>query len=96
MERRVEQGGTRRRMSGTLLGVLVLQALAFALGAWKGYGFGELIGGPPLGLAHGIKLLRPVPQGESLSWDDVAVDTSTDAYKLRREMERLFAPTVVG
>jgi predicted homoserine dehydrogenase-like protein len=47
-------------------------------------------GGLPLGLAHGIKLLRPVKQGQALSWDDVAVDTSTDAYKLRRAMERLF------
>jgi len=50
------------------------------------------IGGLPLGLAHGIRLLRPVKQGESLSWDDVAVDTGTEAYKLRREMEALFAP----
>ena len=31
-------------------------------------------------------------QGQSLCWDDVAVDTGTDAYKLRREMEALFAP----
>ena len=50
------------------------------------------MGGLPLGLAHGIKLLRPVKQGQSLSWDDVAVDTATDAYRLRREMEALFAP----
>ena len=49
-------------------------------------------GGLPLGLAHGIKLLRPVKQGQALSWDDVAVDTATDAYRLRREMEALFAP----
>jgi predicted homoserine dehydrogenase-like protein len=50
------------------------------------------LGGLPLGLAHGIKLLRPVKQGQSLCWDDVAVDTGTDAYKLRHEMETLFAP----
>jgi predicted homoserine dehydrogenase-like protein len=50
------------------------------------------IGGLPLGLAHGIKLLRPVKQGQALSWVDVAVDTATDAYRLRREMEALFAP----
>ncbi len=49
-------------------------------------------GGLPLGLAHGIKLLRPAKQGQVLSWDDVAVDAATDAYKLRREMEALFAP----
>jgi predicted homoserine dehydrogenase-like protein len=49
------------------------------------------IGGLPLGLAHGIKLLRPVQQGQCLSWDDVAVDTATDAYKLRHQMEQLFS-----
>jgi len=49
-------------------------------------------GGLPLGLAHGIRLLRPVKQGQSLCWDDVAVDTGTRAYRLRREMEHLFSP----
>ena len=48
-------------------------------------------GGLPLGLAHNIKLLRPVRQGQSLCWDDVAIDTSTRAYQLRREMENHFA-----
>ena len=37
-----------------------------------------------------MKVVRPVKQGQSLSWDDVAIDTGTDAYRLRREMERLF------
>lgn len=50
------------------------------------------LGGLPLGLAHGIKVVRPVSQGQSLSWDDVDVDTSTPAYAVRREMEALFAP----
>ncbi len=49
-------------------------------------------GGLPLGLAHDVKVLRPVKQGESLTWDDVAVDTRTEAYRLRRAMEDLFAP----
>ena len=49
-------------------------------------------GGLPLGLAHQVKLLRPVKQGQCLSWADVAIDTGTDAYRLRREMETLFAP----
>ena len=49
------------------------------------------LGGLPLGLAHGIKLLRPVRQGQSLTWADVAVDTGTRAYQLRREMEDMFA-----
>ncbi len=49
------------------------------------------MGGLPLGLAHDVKLVRPVKQGQSLTWDDVAMDTGTRAYALRREMERLFA-----
>lgn len=48
------------------------------------------LGGLPLGLAHGVKVVRPVRKGQSLSWDDVAVDTSTSAYAVRREMETLF------
>ena len=47
-------------------------------------------GGLPLGLAHNVKLLRPVKKGQSLCWDDVAMDTTTPAWKLRREMETLF------
>jgi predicted homoserine dehydrogenase-like protein len=49
------------------------------------------LGGLPLGLAHDIKVIRPVRQGQSLSWADVAIDTSTRAYQLRREMESHFA-----
>ena len=45
------------------------------------------MGGVPLGLAHGVKVVRPVAKGQSLSWDDVAMDTNTHAYKIRREME---------
>ena len=51
------------------------------------------MGGVPLGLAHGVKVLRPVAKGQSLTWDDVAMDTSTHAYKIRREME---ASAVLG
>ena len=50
------------------------------------------MGGVPLGLAHDVKVLRPVKKGQSLVWDDVAIDTSTDAYKVRRAMEDSFAP----
>ena len=53
------------------------------------------IGGLPLGLAHGVKVVRPVKKGQSLSWSDVAMDTATRAYKLRREMETAFAPPVL-
>ena len=51
------------------------------------------MGGLPLGLAHGVKLLRPVKQGQSLCWADVAMDTSTSAYRSRRAMEQMFAPS---
>ncbi len=48
------------------------------------------MGGLPLGLAHDVKLLRPVKKGQSLSWSDVAMDSSTHAYRIRREMETQF------
>ncbi len=48
------------------------------------------MGGLPLGLAHDIKLIRAVKKGQSLCWDDVAVDTSTHAYKIRQELEAKF------
>ena len=49
------------------------------------------IGGLPLGLAHNLKLLRTVKEGQSLSWADVAIDATTHAYRTRKEMEALFA-----
>lgn len=48
------------------------------------------MGGVPLGLAHDVKLVRPVKKGQSLTWADVAMDTSTHAYKVRRELESQF------
>jgi predicted homoserine dehydrogenase-like protein len=49
-------------------------------------------GGLPLGLAHDVRVVRPVKQGQSLCWDDVAIDTTTRAFQLRREMEAVFSP----
>ncbi len=49
------------------------------------------MGGLPLGLAHQVKLVRAVKKGQSLTWADVAMDTSTKAYAVRREMETIFA-----
>ncbi len=54
------------------------------------------IGGLPLGLAHQVRVVRPVAKGQSLCWDDVAIDTGTRAYRLRREMEDRFAPGTAG
>ena len=47
------------------------------------------LGGLSLGLAHGVKLLRPLAAGQPVRWADVTVDESSPAVKLRREMEAL-------
>ena len=44
----------------------------------------------PLGLAHHWKLLRPVAAGQPVRWSDVAVDASSTAVRVRREMEQVF------
>lgn len=46
-------------------------------------------GALPIGLAHKVKLKRPVEQGTILRWDDVAVPDS-EAVRVRREMEATF------
>ena len=47
-------------------------------------------GNLPLGLAHDLKLTRDVAKDQPLTWEDVEIDTTLNAYKLRREMESLF------
>jgi predicted homoserine dehydrogenase-like protein len=47
-------------------------------------------GALPLGLAHGVRLLRAVRHGDVLRWSDVALDETLTAYRARREMESLF------
>ncbi len=54
------------------------------------------MGGLPLGLAHGVKLLRPVQKGQSLCWADVLIDTSSAAYRTRQAMVQRFAPAAVA
>ena len=49
------------------------------------------MGGLPLGLAHQVKLIRDVKKGQSLCWDDVAMDTTLPAYRIRMEMQEMFA-----
>jgi predicted homoserine dehydrogenase-like protein len=51
-----------------------------------------VLGGLPIGLAHGVKLVRPVAVGSPLTWADVAVDETAEPVRVRREMERSFAP----
>jgi predicted homoserine dehydrogenase-like protein len=50
------------------------------------------LGGLPLGLAHNLRLDRPVKKDQLLTWKDVSIDESLLAYKARREMEAIFAP----
>ena len=44
-------------------------------------------GALPIGLAHGVVLMRGVAAGEVVRWEDVEIDAGIDAVKARREME---------
>jgi predicted homoserine dehydrogenase-like protein len=48
-------------------------------------------GALPLGLAHGVALLKDVPAGATVRWDDVAIDDASEAVAVRRAMESEFA-----
>ncbi len=41
----------------------------------------------PLGLAHQVKLKNAIDDGAAITWDDVEIDETTTAYRLRRWME---------
>lgn len=43
----------------------------------------------PLGLAQNVRLLNPVAAGAPVRWTDVEIDTTTAAYRLRREVEAM-------
>jgi predicted homoserine dehydrogenase-like protein len=45
-------------------------------------------GALPIGLAHRVRLTRDVAAGEILTAADVALDSSVEAVRIRREMER--------
>ena len=45
----------------------------------------------PIGLAHQVKLAKPVAEGAIVTWDDVAI-VEDETVRARREMERRFAP----
>ncbi len=45
------------------------------------------LGALPIGLAHRVKLLRSVAAGEFVTAADVALDASSQAVRIRREME---------
>jgi predicted homoserine dehydrogenase-like protein len=44
-------------------------------------------GALPIGLAHGVRLTRPVAAGANVTWADVQVDEGSAIMKLRRELE---------
>jgi predicted homoserine dehydrogenase-like protein len=46
----------------------------------------------PIGLAHGVTLLRSINAGQIVTWKDVEIDPSRPAVLARREMESRFAP----
>jgi predicted homoserine dehydrogenase-like protein len=52
-------------------------------------------GAVPIGLAHGIKLVRDVAAGHTVRWSDVAA-VDSDAMRVRREMERRFVPEMAA
>jgi predicted homoserine dehydrogenase-like protein len=41
----------------------------------------------PLGLAHNVPLIRPVNAGAAITWDDIKIDPTSDAFRLRKDME---------
>jgi predicted homoserine dehydrogenase-like protein len=47
-------------------------------------------GALPIGLAHGVRLRRPLAAGATVRWDDVAIDETAHAVRMRREMEAMF------
>ena len=44
----------------------------------------------PIGLAHRVRLTRSLNCGQTVTWSDIA-DPATDAARVRREMEQLYA-----
>lgn len=49
-----------------------------------------VLGGLPIGLAHGVKLKANIASGQPITWSDVDIDETTDAVKIRRAMEHAF------
>ncbi|MBM3567100.1 MAG: flagellar biosynthesis protein FlgA, partial [Alphaproteobacteria bacterium] len=50
-------------------------------------------GALPIGLAHDLKVVRSVPKGQVVTWSDVEPPGGDNlALRIRREMERAFAP----
>ena len=50
------------------------------------------LGGLPIGLAHGVTFKTGIAADAPLRWQDVEIDETLGAVRLRREMEAMFAP----
>lgn len=48
------------------------------------------LGGLPIGLAHGIKLVNPIEPGQPVRWQDVELTEDSEAVRARQDMEKLF------
>ena len=46
------------------------------------------LGGLPIGLAHHVKLKSGIKAGQPIRWADVEVDETSEAIRIRREMEQ--------
>jgi predicted homoserine dehydrogenase-like protein len=46
----------------------------------------------PIGLAHNVKLKRPIKKDQIVSFDDVELVSDLDVVKLRQDMENQFRP----
>lgn len=50
----------------------------------------------PLGLAYNAPLVRDVPRGQALTYDDVRLDGSVLSVRLRRQQDELIAPALAA
>jgi predicted homoserine dehydrogenase-like protein len=49
-----------------------------------------LSGALPIGLAHGVRVVKPVAAGQTVRWEDVACNAEDETVKFRLEMEAAF------
>ncbi|MGB0554897.1 MAG: hypothetical protein ACPGQV_20380, partial [Alphaproteobacteria bacterium] len=53
-------------------------------------------GGLPIGLAYNVKLKQAIGKGEQIGWTDAEINETSEAYRIRREMEDTFALSNAG
>jgi predicted homoserine dehydrogenase-like protein len=47
------------------------------------------LGALPIGLAHNVRLRNPIGAGNPVRWSDVSIDETSEAVRVRREMEAM-------